>query len=83
MMRVLIVDDHEIVRRGLKEVLNDEFPDLKAVEAATSAEAVELVAQQEWDVVLLDVNIPGRSGLEVLEEVKRLRPKTPVLVLSA
>jgi len=83
MMRVLIVDDHEIVRRGLKEVLNDEFPDLKAGEAATSAEALELVANQEWDVVLLDINIPGRSGLEVLEEVKRLRPRTPVLVLSA
>jgi two-component system invasion response regulator UvrY len=83
MMRVLIIDDHEIVRRGLKEILADEFPKLKAGEAENSRMALELAATQEWDIILLDINIPGRSGLEVLEEMKRLRPNMPVLVLSA
>jgi len=83
MIRVLIVDDHEIVRRGLKEVFDDEFPGLEVGEAASSQAALELVMKQEWDMVLLDINIPGRSGLEVLEELKRLCPRTPVLVLSA
>src|SRR2546427_1099945 len=83
MIRVLIVDDHEIVRRGLKEVLGDNFPLLEVGEAASSQAALELLMKQEWDLVLVDINIPGRSGLEVLEEAKRLRPRTPVLVLSA
>src|SRR5256885_9857412 len=83
MIRVLIVDDHEIVRRGIKEVFADEFPKLEIGEAANSQAALERVVTQEWDIVLLDINIPGRNGLEVLEEVKRLRPRTSVLVLSA
>lgn len=82
MRRVLIVDDHDIVRRGLKEVFADEFPEMEACEAENSHKALELVATQQWDIVLLDINIPGRSGLEVLEEIKRLRPETPVLVIS-
>jgi two-component system invasion response regulator UvrY len=83
MMRVLIIDDHAIVRRGLKEVFTEAFPDSEVGEAENSRAAAELVAAQEWDVVLLDINLPGRSGLEVLEEIKESRPKTPVLVLSA
>jgi len=83
MLRVLIIDDHEIVRRGLKEVLADEFPELKVGEASNSQGALELVTTQKWDIVLLDINIPGRSGLEVLEEVKRLQPGAPVIILSA
>src|SRR5437016_8955342 len=83
MIRVLIIDDHEIVRRGLKEVLTDEFSELKISEADNSRAALELITTQEWDIVLLDINIPGRNGLEVLSEIKRLRPRTPVLVVSA
>jgi two-component system, NarL family, invasion response regulator UvrY len=83
MIHVLIVEDHQIVRRGLKAVLADKFPLLEVGEAESSQAALELLVKQEWDIVLLDINIPGRSGLEVLEEVKRLRPRTPVLVLSA
>jgi two-component system, NarL family, invasion response regulator UvrY len=83
MIRVLIVDDHEIVRRGLKQVLSDEFSELETGEAENSRAALELITTQEWDVVLLDINIPGRTGLEVLSEIKRLRPRTPVLVVSA
>jgi two-component system invasion response regulator UvrY len=83
MIRVLIVDDHQIVRRGLKEVFADEFAGLHVGEAETSQSALELVMTQDWDIVLLDINIPGRSGLDVLEEIKRVRPRTPVLIVSA
>ena len=82
-MRVLIVDDHEIVRRGIKEVLADEFAELKLGEAENSQAALELLIAGDWDIVLLDINIPGRNGFEVLDEAKRTRPYIPVLVLSA
>ena len=82
-MQVLIVDDHEILRRGLKEIFADTFPKLIIGEASNSREAMELTLTQEWCLILLDINIPGQSGLTVLEEMKRLRPQTPVLVLTA
>jgi two-component system, NarL family, invasion response regulator UvrY len=82
MTRVLIVDDHQVVRRGLKEIFADAFPEAQVGEAENSQTAIELLMKQEWDLVLVDINIPGRSGLEVLEEAKRLRPRTPVLILS-
>jgi DNA-binding NarL/FixJ family response regulator len=81
-MRLLIVEDHQIVRRGLKELFAEAFPELQVGEAENSRSAVELLMSQEWDLMLVDVNIPGRSGLEVIEEAKRLRPGTPSLVLS-
>jgi two-component system, NarL family, invasion response regulator UvrY len=83
MTRVLIADDHAVVRRGLKEILTEEFSPLEVGEARDARDALDRVLQQEWDVLLLDINMPGRNGLEVLEEVRRLRPKLPVLVLSA
>jgi two-component system invasion response regulator UvrY len=83
MIRLLIIDDHEVVRRGLKQVFSDEFSKLKIGEAENARAALELITTQDWDIVLLDINIPGRSGLEVLSEIKRLRPRTPVLVVSA
>ena len=82
-MRVLIADDHEIVRRGLKQILNDEFEKLKVHEAENSQAAMDTVLQHPLDLVLLDINMPGRSGLEVLEQIRQERPKLPVLVLSA
>src|SRR5258707_8600144 len=83
MIRALIVDDHEIVRRGLKEVFGDEFPELETGEAENSRVALERIMTQEWDIVLLDINLPGRNGLEVLSEIRRVRPRTPVLIVSA
>jgi two-component system, NarL family, invasion response regulator UvrY len=83
MTRILIVDDHEIVRRGLKQILMDEFKDLAVGEAGDARQALEAAHKQAWDIVLLDINMPGRSGLEVLEELRQLRPEVPVLVLSA
>ncbi len=83
MKRVLIVDDHETVRRGLREIFADAFPKMEAGEATNSREALELMMAQDWDLILLDISIPGHGGLMVLEEMKRLRPHIPVLVLSA
>src|SRR6185295_15440374 len=82
MKHVLIADDHEVVRRGLKDILDDALGAFKLSEAATAQDAIELVMKQPFDLVLLDINMPGRSGLEVLQEIMRLRPKTAVLVLS-
>ena len=83
MIRALIVDDHLIVRRGLKEIFSDEFSELEIGEAENSRAALEMITTRDWDIVLLDINLPGRNGLEVLSEIKRLRPRTPVLVVSA
>jgi two-component system invasion response regulator UvrY len=82
MIRILIVDDHQIVRRGLKEVLTEEFPELEVGMAEHSQAALDQIMKQPWELVLLDIDIPGRGGLEMLEEAKRLCPRTPVLILS-
>jgi len=81
MIRVLIVDDHAIVRRGLKEILTDEG-DIKVFEAGDAEHALKLIRSESWDLVVLDLDLPGKSGLEVLEEVKRDSRSIPVLVLS-
>jgi DNA-binding NarL/FixJ family response regulator len=83
MTRILVVDDHEVVRRGLKQVLAEAFPGASLAEADSSETALAAIAGAPWDLVLLDINIPGRSGLEVLEDTRRLRPGVPVLVVSA
>ena len=83
MKHILIADDHEIVRRGLKDLLADEFKGVQIGEARNSAEVLAAAAKRDWDIVLLDINMPGRSGLDVLADFKRDHPKTPVLVLSA
>jgi two-component system, NarL family, invasion response regulator UvrY len=82
-VRMLIADDHEVVRRGLKLILLEEFRDAQVGESGNARETLEQLAAREWDLVLLDINMPGQSGLEVLAEIKRRRPKTPVLILSA
>ena len=82
MIRVLVADDHAIVRRGLKQILTAE-PDMSVVgEARDGNEALEFARRHPCDVVVLDVSMPGPSGLEVLKDLKRERPKLPVLVLS-
>jgi DNA-binding NarL/FixJ family response regulator len=81
-MRILIADDHAVVRRGLRQVLAEAFKKAVFGEAANSQEALERVWKEPWDVVILDLTMPGRSGLDVLKEIKRARPKLPVLILS-
>jgi two-component system, NarL family, invasion response regulator UvrY len=82
MLRVLIADDHFRVRQGLREILQ-QGPETTVVgEAKTGLEAVEQARAESWDVVVLDINLPDQSGLEVLRAIKRERPTLPVLLLS-
>ncbi len=82
MIRVLVSDDHALLRTGVKEILTHGFQDIVFGEAADAEQVLSSVQAQEWDLVILDLNMPGRSGVEVLRELKRLWPKLPVLVLS-
>ncbi|MGA1237778.1 MAG: response regulator [Limisphaerales bacterium] len=82
MKRFLIIDDHEVVRRGLRGMLLEAHPGGHFGEAPDSRAAMALLVGEAWDLVLLDINLPGRSGLEVLADIKKLRPDLPVVVLS-
>jgi two-component system invasion response regulator UvrY len=82
MIRILIVDDHAIVRRGLRALLSDEFRDASFGEAADARQAQEHLRENTWDVALLDITLPGKSGLDLLKEIEAEWPKLPVLVLS-
>src|SRR5580693_2530308 len=81
-MRVLIADDHAVFRRGLRETLAEAFSRVTFGEAKTAQETLEHVRRLEWDVVILDISMPGKSGLDILDELKRSRPKLPILLLS-
>jgi DNA-binding NarL/FixJ family response regulator len=82
MIKILIADDHTILRDGLKQILS-ECPDMTvAGEADNGFEVLAKVREQEWDVVVLDMAMPGKSGIDLLKQVKSERPKLPVLILS-
>src|ERR1044071_2872457 len=81
MIRILIVDDHAVVRLGLREILTDE-PNVEVSEAADPREALQLICEHTWNLVGLDIDLPGRGGLELLKDVKRERHRLPVLILS-
>jgi DNA-binding NarL/FixJ family response regulator len=81
-MKILLTDDHAVVRHGLKQILAEEFRRAIFGEARNAQEALDLVWKEHWDVVVLDITMPGRSGLEVLREIKKSKPRVPVLVLS-
>jgi two-component system, NarL family, invasion response regulator UvrY len=82
MIRILVADDHAVVRQGVKQILADVQDMAVKDEAQNGAETLEKVLQHDYDVVLLDISMPGRSGLEVLEDIKNQRPKLAVLILS-
>jgi DNA-binding NarL/FixJ family response regulator len=81
-MKILIADDHAIVRRGLRHILAEEFSRLEVGEARNAQEALRLARERTWDIIVLDISMPGRSGVEVLKELKQVCPKTPVLILT-
>jgi two-component system, NarL family, invasion response regulator UvrY len=82
MIKILVADDHPIVRQGLKQILS-EYPDLTvADEAGTGKDVLVKVGKKDFDIVLLDISMPGRNGLDILKELKAKKPKLPVLVLS-
>ena len=82
MIRLLVVDDHLIVRAGLKSLLADYEEFTVGGEAASGADAVQMVRESNWDVVLLDISMPDMNGIEALAEIRRIKPKLPVLILT-
>ena len=82
MKRILIVDDHEVVRDGIKRIFDRQADATTFGEAGTGHEALKLARDEDWDIVVLDLSLGGRSGLETLKELKQIRPRLPVLILS-
>ena len=80
--RILLVDDHPIVRQGIKQVLTGAFDPAIVGEASNAEEGMNEAQQTDWDVMVLDLSLPGTSGLDLLKDLKRERPELPVLVLS-
>lgn len=81
-MRVLITDDHPLIRRGLRQVLEERCDEIFVGEATNASEALEKVMAEPWDVIIMDITMPGRSGLDILKDIKLARPCLPVLILS-
>ncbi len=81
-MRILIADDHAILRKGLKEILLEEYPSAFIEEVGDADTLFKKTMNAEWDVIITDLSMPGRSGLDALREIKQYSPKIPVLVLS-
>jgi len=81
-MHILIADDHAVVRRGLREILAEALPAARFSEAGNGDEVLTRLAESPASVIVLDINMPGRSGLDVLREVKRDYPRLPVIILS-
>jgi DNA-binding NarL/FixJ family response regulator len=81
-MKVLIADDHAILRKGLIEILQESFPAMKYFEASNSIEALQITRKETLDLILLDISMPGRNGLETLKQIRADGIQTPVLILS-
>jgi two-component system, NarL family, invasion response regulator UvrY len=81
-LKVLIADDHAIVRKGLKEILRESSVDTVVGEASNGSEALDLAERDAWDVIVLDITMPPPNGLEVLRRLQRDQPDVPVLMLS-
>ncbi len=81
-MKILIADDHSVVRKGLRLILEEEYPNAQIDEVSDSFELLKKVAKENYTVIVSDITMPGRSGVEIIKEVKEYAPKTPLLVLS-
>lgn len=82
MKRILLADDHSFIRLGLIQILKDEYPGVEIQEVGDGESLIKEVMNQDWDLVISDLDMPGRSGLEALEQIKLMKPKLPVLILS-
>lgn len=81
-IKFLIADDHAIVRKGLVQILREEFPKAEITEVASSSQVMDEVDGQSWDVILLDISMPGRNGIETLKQIRTNGVRTPILMLS-
>jgi DNA-binding NarL/FixJ family response regulator len=81
-MRILIADDHAIVRKGIKQLLAEEYPSATIAEVGDSESLIAKTSTENWDVVICDLDMPGRSGLDAMQQIKATHPKLPVLIMS-
>jgi len=81
-IKILIADDHAVFRHGLKDILANHFPGAAIGEAGTGQDAIGQVRKAAWNIVVLDVTMPGRNGVDVLREIRQIRPALPILMLS-
>ena len=82
MKRILIADDHAIVRKGLRLLLLEAYPSAEIGEAGDAETLINKIIQEEWEVVICDISMPGRSGLDALSQIKQIAPRLPVLIMS-
>ena len=82
MFRILIADDHFIVRKGVRQILTEGFPDAEIDEVPDAESLIKKIIEQDWDIVLSDLSMPGRSGLDAIPQIKQINPKLPVLIMS-
>ncbi|MFC0773686.1 MULTISPECIES: response regulator [Terrimonas] len=82
MLKILIADDHAIVRRGLKQLLLEEYPSAVIGEVSDTEDLLKEIISNGWDIVICDMNMPGRSGLDALGQIKQVSPNLPVLIMS-
>jgi DNA-binding NarL/FixJ family response regulator len=81
-MKILVIDDHEVVRRGVKQILEATFPHVEVGEADTGRKGISAVRQEPWDLAIVDISLPDQSGLELLCELHSTAPQLPLMVLS-
>ncbi len=81
-MRILVADDHTIVRKGIVQLLLEQYPQAQITEASNGQEALQHIMNSTWSIILLDVSMPGRNGIEVLKQIRSLHILTPVLMVS-
>ena len=82
MIRIVIADDHHIVRKGIRQIILEEFTDAYVDEVADAALLIRKIMDEKWDLVISDLSMPGRSGLEALPQIKQIQPQLPVLIMS-
>jgi DNA-binding NarL/FixJ family response regulator len=82
LMNILIVDDHAVIHQGLRRILDDEFERVTFGDARHSQEALDLVSREHWDVIILDIDLPGRGGLDLLKQLRADRPNLPIIIFS-
>lgn len=82
MLRILLADDHALVRIGIMQIIRDAYPDAFIEEVSNAADILKKVIKEDWDIILSDIDMPGRNGLEVLHDIKKIKPQIPILFLS-
>ncbi len=82
MLRILIADDHAVVRKGLMQILTDAFNEIYIEEVADAEQMIHSVMNSKWDIVISDIHMPGRSGLDALKQIRHVYPNLPILILS-